>query len=49
MSTVDFINSLSEKNIKASPFSNREIRFVTHLDFDDAMLYETVKVLKVIK
>jgi threonine aldolase len=49
ISTVDFLRLLNEKNIKASPFSSHEIRFVTHLDFDDAMLDETVTVLKGIK
>jgi threonine aldolase len=37
---------LSEHNIKAIKFGAQEIRFVTHLDFDDLMLEKTVDVIK---
>lgn len=41
-----FVKKLSEKNIKAVGFGKQAIRFVTHLDFTDDMLEETVKVLR---
>ena len=41
-----FMEVLSEKGILAVPFGPREIRFVTHLDYDDAMLDETIGILK---
>ncbi len=36
----DFVEILSQKQIKASAFGERQVRFVTHLDFDDEMLVE---------
>ncbi len=36
----DFVEILSQKQIKASAFGERQVRFVTHLDFDDEMLAE---------
>ncbi|MEM9858499.1 MAG: GntG family PLP-dependent aldolase [Bacteroidota bacterium] len=41
-----FIKPLEEAGIKAVPFGPKEIRFVTHLDFDDDMLEETISILK---
>ena len=43
-----FVKKLAEKNIKAVGFGKQAIRFVTHLDFTDDMLEETVKVLRAI-
>ncbi|HRG80587.1 MAG TPA: threonine aldolase, partial [Cyclobacteriaceae bacterium] len=37
---------LSDHQIKAIKFGSQEIRFVTHLDFDDLMLEKTVDVIK---
>jgi threonine aldolase len=41
-----FLNKLSESNIKAVGFGKQAIRFVTHLDFNDDMLTEVEKTLK---
>jgi threonine aldolase len=46
LSEVEFLKKLAQKNIHALALSPRNIRFVTHLDFTDAMLDELVKVLK---
>jgi threonine aldolase len=43
---TSFLEKLSEKGIKASPFGPMTIRFVTHLDFTESMLERTVEVLK---
>ncbi len=40
------IKKLGEKNIKAAGFGKYTVRFVTHLDFNDVMLKETVDALK---
>ncbi len=45
LSTETFEKKLAEKNIRASPFGKQTIRFVTHLDFNDAMLEELISVL----
>jgi threonine aldolase len=42
---VKFLAKLSEHEIKALPFSTTQVRMVTHLDFDDAMLDKTVSIL----
>ena len=42
----DFIKKLNDNNIKSVGFGKQTIRFVTHLDFDDAMLEKTISVLK---
>lgn len=44
-----FVKKLAEKNIKATGFGKQAIRFVTHLDFTDEMLEETVKVLRTLQ
>ncbi|MFC2125717.1 threonine aldolase family protein [Bacteroidota bacterium] len=44
-----FLSLLQEKGIKAVPFGSKEVRFVTHLDYDDKMLDETVKILNCIR
>jgi len=46
MQSEDFVNKLAKQDIKASGFGKQTIRFVTHLDFDDAMLERTILVLK---
>jgi len=39
-----FLNKISEHEIKALMFSSNQVRLVTHLDFDDMMLEKTVSV-----
>jgi len=41
-----FLQKLSEYNMKAVPFGKQTIRMVTHLDFTDDMLEETLKALQ---
>lgn len=41
-----FINELANNNIKAIEFGPQMVRFVTHLDFTDYMLEQTISVLK---
>jgi len=41
-----FIQLLAERNIKAVPFGKQTIRMVTHLDFTDEMLDETVNTIR---
>ena len=40
-----FLEKIGEHQIKALAFSANEIRMVTHLDFDDAMLQKTINTL----
>ena len=40
-----FLKKLLEKNIKAVPFGEQTIRFVTHLDFTNAMMEKLIDVL----
>jgi len=40
------LNKLEEKGVRAVAFGPKEVRFVTHLDFDDEQLDKTVEVLK---
>jgi threonine aldolase len=40
------LSKLEENQIKAIKFGAKEIRLVTHLDFDDRMLEKTIQVLK---
>ncbi|MCW3102762.1 MAG: Threonine aldolase [Bacteroidetes bacterium] len=42
----EFVKKLASHDIKATGFGKQAIRFVTHLDFNDAMLEKTEKVLK---
>ena len=42
----EFLASLEQEGIKAVPFGKQEVRFVTHLDFTDDMLDQTVTKLK---
>lgn len=46
--SVDFVNKIKQKGILAVPFGKHDIRFVTHLDFDDDMLEDLIKKLKAI-
>ena len=43
---ASFLEVLHEKGIKASPFGPQTVRFVTHLDFTEKMLAETIRILK---
>lgn len=49
LSSDPFLKQLSEKGIKATAFGKKAVRFVTHLDYDDDMLEQTVKVLRAIQ
>jgi len=40
------LQKLADENIKALKFGPREIRMVTHLDFDDRMLEKAIDVFK---
>lgn len=44
--SATIINKLEEKNIKTVAFGPQQIRLVTHLNFTDDMLSETIKTLK---
>lgn len=46
MTPERFLQAIGEHQVKALAFSATEIRMVTHLDFDDAMLDKSVEVLK---
>lgn len=49
MKDTDFMARLNEKNIKATIFGPQTIRFVTHLDFNDAMMEEVISAVKGIR
>ena len=42
----DFLSSLEKKGIRAIPFGPKEVRFVTHLDFDDGQLERSIEILR---
>lgn len=44
-----FLQKLSASGVEAVGFGGQDIRFVTHLDFDDDQLTEAVKILKSLK
>lgn len=44
--SAEFLVKLEEKGLKAVPFGKHQVRFVTHLDFDDTMLEQTEEILK---
>jgi threonine aldolase len=46
MKSEDFLKKLLQKNIKAVPFGKQLVRMVTHLDFNDEVLDELIKVLR---
>ncbi len=43
---TEFQNKLAENNIKIAAFGKHTIRMVTHLDYTNDMLTETIKILK---
>jgi len=43
--SASIINKLATKNIKVMAFGPQQIRMVTHLDFNDDMLTETISIL----
>lgn len=45
VSPAVFLEKIGEHQIKALAFSANEVRMVTHLDFDDAMLQKTITTL----
>jgi threonine aldolase len=42
------IQQLEQANILTAPFGPNQVRLVTHLDFDDVMLEETIRILNCI-
>ncbi|MFY8185604.1 MAG: threonine aldolase family protein [Bacteroidia bacterium] len=46
MTAEKFAAAMLDKNIKVVPFGKNTIRFVTHFDYTDDMLTETVKVIR---
>jgi threonine aldolase len=43
---VDFVEKLKQIGILAVPFGKHDVRLVTHLDFDDDLLYDLTKKIK---
>jgi threonine aldolase len=41
-----FVSDLSKRGVLSVPFGPQEVRFVTHLDFNDTMLDQTEEILK---
>lgn len=48
LTSQEFLTKLAAKGVRGIGFGNNKVRLVTHLDFDDAMLEKTLKVLKAI-
>jgi threonine aldolase len=46
--SVDFVEKLKQHGILAVSFGKHDVRFVTHLDFDDDMLQDLILKLKTI-
>lgn len=46
VTSKEFIEKLSVKGVKGIAFGKKMVRFVTHLDFDDKQLEETVDILQ---
>lgn len=46
---IDFVENLKQNGILAVTFGKHDVRFVTHLDFNDEMLEETLTILNTIK
>lgn len=42
----EYLKTLAEKNVRAIAFGEQMVRFVTHLDFTDQMLEQTLKIVK---
>ncbi len=49
ITTTKFIEEMANQQIKVGAFGKNDIRFVTHLDFDDNMLDQVVDVLHTIR
>jgi threonine aldolase len=45
VTAASFLDKLKDNGVKAASFGPQTIRFVTHLDFTEEMLEETVRVL----
>lgn len=45
MTSQEFVKKLSDKGVKGIAFGKKMVRFVTHLDFDDRQLEETLSIL----
>lgn len=43
---TEFLKKLSDKGVRGIGFGKKMVRFVTHLDFDDAMLEKTLKAVQ---
>ena len=46
MGSQEFVKKLSDKGVKGIAFGKKMVRFVTHLDFDDKQLEDTLKALQ---
>ena len=46
IATQNFVDFMKEKGILVAPFSKTDIRMLTHLDFDDAMLDQTIDAIR---
>ena len=46
MTSKEFVKKMFEQGVKVIAFGSQLIRMVTHLDFTDEMLNQTIKVLK---
>ncbi|HEU4717104.1 MAG TPA: GntG family PLP-dependent aldolase [Bacteroidia bacterium] len=44
-----FLENIEDKGIRGAIFGKQTIRFVTHLDIDDAMVEKTIKVMKALR
>lgn len=49
LTAEEFLDKLSEHNISAAPFGPKTVRFVTHLDYTEEMLEQTLEILKGLK
>jgi len=49
LTTSKFLGILEKNGILAVPFGKQEVRFVTHLDFNDDMLDDSIRILKKLK
>lgn len=45
MLAVDFVSKLREAGILAVTFGKHDVRFVTHLDFDDRQLERSIEII----
>jgi threonine aldolase len=49
LTTTRVLDKFQEAGILGVPFGKREVRFVTHLDFNDDLLDDTINILKKVK